>query len=230
MPTAIKNRLLAALPPEEVKRFFSDLRPIPLSLRQIVYAVGQPLESVHFIEDGLASILTTMVDGSTIEIGMIGTEGMVGVSALLGAETSAQQIIVQIPGCALRMSAAKCKMAFEQSAVVRRVMLRFTEVIFNLSAQTAACNRLHLIEKRCARWLLMASDRIGSDTMPMTHEFMSSMRGVRRAGVTETLGELQKSGLIRNGRAEITIIDRKGLEANACECYRVDHARLEKLL
>jgi CRP-like cAMP-binding protein len=225
-----KNRLLAAMPQEDLERFFSDLDPVSLSLRQVLHEVGAPLEDVYFIEQGVASVLTNMADGSTIEVGMIGMEGMVGIPALLGGEISAQQVIVQVPGTALRMNAALCKAAFDQSEAIRRVALRFTEAILNLSAQTAACNRLHSIEQRCARWLLMAIDRVQSDEIPLTHEFLSSMLGVRRAGVTNTAGELQSSGLIRYHRGLLTIVDRDGLEATACECYRIDHDRLNKLL
>jgi CRP-like cAMP-binding protein len=210
-----KNLLLAAMSQEDLESYFSDLHPVSLSLRQILYEAGAPLEYVYFIEEGVASILTTMADGSTIEVGMIGMEGMVGVPALLGGNLSAQQVIVQVPGTALRMSAALCKAASDQSAAVRKLALRFTEAILNLSAQTAACNRLHSIEQRCARWLLMALDRIQSDRMPLTHEFLASMLGVRRAGVTNTAGDLQRSGLIRYHHGQLTIVDREGLEAMA---------------
>jgi CRP-like cAMP-binding protein len=225
-----KNRLLVAIPQEDLERFFSDLHPVSLSLRQVLHEVGAPLDDVYFIEQGVASVLTNMADGSTIEVGMIGMEGMVGVPALLGGKTSVQKVIVQIPGTALRMNAALCKAAFDQSEAVRRVVLRFTEAVLNLSAQTAACNRLHSIEQRCARWLLMAIDRIQSDRMPLTHEFLASMLGVRRAGVTNIAGELQRSGLIRYHHGQLSIVDRDGLEANACECYRIDHDRLVRLL
>jgi hypothetical protein len=141
-----------------------------------------------------------------------------------------REVIVQVPGTAKRMSAALCKAAFDRSEVVRRVALRFTEAVLNLSAQTAACNRLHSIEQRCARWLLMAIDRIQSDRMPLTHEFLASMLGVRRAGVTNTAGELQRSGLIRYHHGQLTVVDREGLEATACECHRIDHERLIRLL
>jgi CRP-like cAMP-binding protein len=137
---------------EDLDSYFSNLHQVSLSLRQILYEAGAPLEYVYFIEEGVASILTTMADGSTIEVGMIGVEGMVGVLALLGGNLSAQQVIVQIPGTALRMNAALCKAAFDQSAAIRKLALRFTEATLNLSAQTAACNRLHSIEQRCARW------------------------------------------------------------------------------
>jgi len=225
-----QNRLLAALPEEDVQRFFSDLHPVSFPLRHVIYEVGAPLEYVYFIEQGLASILMNMSNGSTVEVGMIGTEGMVGMPALLGGVISNRQFIVQSPITALRMNAALCKTAFDQSAAVRRVVLRFTEAILDLAAQTAACNRLHLIEQRCARWLLMSSDRTRSDIIPMTHEFLSSMLGVRRAGVTTTLGELTRSGLIEHGRGHLTISDREGLEATACECYPLDRRRLERLL
>jgi CRP-like cAMP-binding protein len=228
-PATLKNRLLTALP-QDIEDFFSNLHPVSLLLRQILYVVGAPLEHVYFIERGVVSILTIMADGSTIEVGMIGFEGIVGVSALLGGEVTAQHFVVQVPGTALRMNAALCKRAFERNEAVRSVMLRYADAMVNLSAQTAACNRLHTIEQRLARWLLMARDRIESDIMPMTHEFLSSMLGVRRSGVTETAGELQRSGLIRYHRGQVRIIDRGALEAAACECYRIDHERLQRLL
>ena len=164
-----------------------------------------------------------MADAITIEVGMIGIEGAVGTAALLGGETSSQQALVQVSGSALRMNAAECKLAFDQSPAVRAVMMRFIEALFDLSAQTAACNRLHTIEQRCARWLMMARDRLQDNIMPMTHEFLASMLGVRRAGVTETAGDLQRSGLIRYHHGRLTIVDREAIEATACECYRIDH-------
>ena len=196
----------------------------------MIQAVTDPFKHVYFIEQGVASVLTTMANGAAIEVGMIGMEGLVGVSALFGAEVSSQNVICQIPGTALRMNTARCVDAFNQSAEVRKVLLRFADALFNLSAQTAACNRLHSIEQRCARWLLMARARHTSDVIPMTHEFLSSMLGVRRAGVTETAGELQRSGLVRLQQGKVTIIDRDGLEGAACECYALDRDRLDHLL
>src|SRR5438045_9701125 len=171
-----------------------------------------------------------MADATTIELGMIEIEGAVGTAALLGGKTSSQQVLVQVSGSALRMNAAECKAAFDQSPAVRAVMMRFIEALFDLSAQTAACNRLHTIEQRCARWLMMARDRLQDNIMPMTHEFLASMLGVRRAGVTETAGDLQRSGLIRYHHGRLTITDRDGLEFTACECYRIDHDQLDRLL
>ena len=225
-----KNRILAALPQAELDRFFSGLEPVSLAQRHVLFGVGARLEDIYFIEEGMASVLTRMTDGSTIEVGMIGREGVVGAAALLGCEVSAQHIIIQVSGTALRINAAKCKKAFEQSAAVRAPILGFIQALLDLSAQTAACNRLHSIEQRCARWLLMARDRLDDDVMPMTHEFLATMLGVRRAGVTETIGELHRSGLIQNHRGAVTIVDREGLEAAACECYRIDHERLMRQL
>ena len=196
----------------------------------MIQPVAAPLEYVYFIEQGVASILTTMANGTTIEVGMIGMEGVAGLSALFGAEVSSQHIIIQIPVTALRTTAARFRAAFNQSENVRNVMLRFADTLFNLSAQTAACNRLHSIEQRCARWLLMAHARHTSDVIPMTHEFLSSMLGVRRAGVTETAQELQRSGLIRYQNGKLTIIDHAGLAGTACECYGLDSDRLNRLL
>ena len=196
----------------------------------VFYDVGTPFENVYFIEQGLASVLTNLTNGSMIGVGMIGIEGVVGVPVLLGDETSAQRVIVQVPGTALCMKAAPCKAAFDESASVRGILLRFAAARLNFSAQTAACNRVHSIKQRCARWLLMSSDRIRSDVMPMTHEFLSSMLGVRRTGVTAIAGELQRSELIRYHRGQVTIVDHAGLEAAACECYRIDHARFKQRL
>ncbi len=225
-----KNRILAAVPQEDFDRFFASLQPVSLPLKHLLYRVGDPLDSVYFIEEGVGSVLTSMANGSTIEVGMVGREGIVGVAALLGGEASAQQVVVQVSGTALKMPAAKCQEAFDQSPAFRAAVLRYTQSFLDLGAQTAACNRLHSIEQRCARWFLMARDRMDDDVMPMTHEFLASMLGVRRAGITETTGELQRSGLIRNHRGEVTIVDRPGLEAAACECYGIDHARLMRLL
>ena len=194
-----KNRLLGAMSQDDSDRFFSDLDPVPLALRQIVYQVGAPLEHVYFIEQGIASIVTIMTDGESIESGMIGMEGMVGLPAHFGATVSGQQVIVQAPGSALRMGTAKCRAAFDQSAAVRRVILRYAGVLLNIASQTAACNRLHSVKQRTARWLLMMYDRLRTEEMPLTHDFLSTMLAVRRPGVTEVAGELQRAGLIRYG-------------------------------
>ena len=225
-----KNRLLAAVSTRDLEDIRSHLRPVSLPRKQVIYAVGARLDHVYFIESGLASVLTTMADGASSEVGMVGPEGIIGASAMLGANHSAQQVVMQLPGTAFRIGASACKALFDRSPGFRSILLRFVEDLLNLSSQTAGCNRLHSVEQRCARWLLMASDRVECQVLRLTQEFLSAMLGVRRSGVSEAAAELQRSGLIRYRRAEITIVDRDGLEATACECYRLDRERVARLL
>jgi CRP-like cAMP-binding protein len=233
MPAAgrsTRNRLLSILPPAELDVLRPDLHPVSWSMQQTLYEVGAPIEHVDFVEEGLASIVVIMADGATAEVGMIGFDGMVGAPLLLGAAAAAQHVVVQIPGTALRLNAAACKAAFDRLPAFHAGILRFVAAFLNLAAQTAACNRLHAARQRCARWLLMASDRIQSDAMPMTHEFLASMLGIRRTGVTAIARDLQRAKLIQYRHGHIAITDRAGLEAVACECYRVDHERLHQTL
>jgi len=224
-----KNRLLAELPPEDLEQLIEHLEPVTLPKKRVLYEVGAPLEHIYFIEEGVASVMTMMEDGASSEVGMVGPEGLIGVSALLGGKLSAQHVVVQLAGTAHHIPASSCKSVFDRSPGVRRVLLRFIEDLLNLSSQTAACNRLHSVEKRTARWLLMAGDRLGGNVLPLTQEFLAAMLGVRRSGVSEAAGELQRSGLIRYRRGEITIIDRQGLEKTACECYVLDRQRVDRL-
>jgi CRP-like cAMP-binding protein len=226
----LKNRLLSRLGPEDLAELFEHLEPVNLPKKQVLYEVGAPLEHVYFIEEGLASVLTTMEDGGSSEVGMVGPEGLIGVSALLGGRVSAQHVVMQLPGRGHHIAAKRCKSVFDASPRVRQVVLRFIEDLLNLSSQTAGCNRLHSVEQRSARWLLMASDRIGANLLPLTQELLAAMLGVRRSGVSEAMSELQRSGLIRYRRGQITIIDRAGLEDIACECYRLDKQRVDRLL
>jgi CRP-like cAMP-binding protein len=231
MPVSIgfspKNRLLSSLPGAEFDHLRPHLQRVTLRQKQVLHEAGTAVEYVFFIEDGLASVVTTMADGTGIEVLMIGQEGVIGVPYLLGAETSPQQVIMQVPGSAWRVSAAAARAAFEQNGRLRHMVLRRAGAWLGMISQTAACNRLHSVEQRRARWLLNASDRIASNTMPMTHEFLSFLPGVRRSGVTATAGELQRSGLIRYRRGQLTIADRAGLQACACECYQFDRRQLD---
>jgi CRP-like cAMP-binding protein len=228
-PRRIRNRLLASLSSADLAELSDDLQPVTLAKYQIVYEVGAALDHIYFIEEGLASVLTIMEDGGSSEVGMVGPEGAIGLSALLGGRVSAQQVIVHLAGSALRITAAACKTAFDSNARIRAALLRFIEDLLNLSSQTAACNRLHSIEQRSARWLLMASNRIGTNVLPMTQEVLAATLGVRRSGISEAAGELQRSGLIRYRRGEITLIDRAGLEKMSCECYGLDRQRMGRL-
>ncbi len=220
--TVVRNRLLAALPEAELDRLRSELHPVDWAMQHTVYEAGDPIENVYFVEEGLACIVVIMADGATAEVGMIGAEGLVGASALLGSDAAAQHVVVQSPGAALRMNAGQCRAAFAQNLAFHGEILQFVGGLLALSGQIAACNRLHTARQRCARWLLMAADRIGIDEMPMTHEFLASMLGVRRTGVTAIARELQRSGLIGYRHGRLRIADRAGLAAAACECYAVD--------
>jgi CRP-like cAMP-binding protein len=225
----IKNRVLRALPEADLDRIRPFVQPVALRQRQILHEAGAAIKDVYFIEDGLVSVLTTMADGAAIEVRMVGREGVAGFPYLLGTEILPQQVIVQVRGSALRISAATLRAEFERRGVLRCIVLRFVNAAYAMTSQTAACNRLHSVEQRCARWLLDASDRIGSDTMPMTHEFLSSLLGVRRSGVTVTAGRLQRSGLIRYHRGHLSIVDRQKLERLTCECYQLDRDQFQQL-
>jgi CRP-like cAMP-binding protein len=223
----ISNRILNALPDEDLEALRSDLEPVSLRLKQTLHQAGEAITHVYFIERGLACVLRTMTEGVAIEVRMTGREGMTGLPCLLGAHSMREEIVVQVAGSALRMSAAQFKTAFDQREALRRIVLRFINAALSMAAQTAACNRRHSLEQRCARWLLNASDRIRSDTMPMTQEFLASLLGARRAGVTETASKLQRDRLIHYRRGRLTILDRRGLEACACECYLVDREEFD---
>ncbi len=225
-----RNQLLAALPVDDLKTIFSELHSVPLLQRDALYEVGAPIQHVYFPEEGVASILTTMENGASVEVGMVGFEGMLGLPIFFGSGISAHQVVVQLPGRALRMSAQACKAAFEKSPAIRTVVLGFFDSMLNLTTQTAACNRLHSAEQRFARWLLMSSDRLQSDDLPLTQEYLSAMLGIRRPGVTEIAGELQRSALIKYKKGQITIIDRAGLEELACECYSHDRQEFVRLI
>jgi CRP-like cAMP-binding protein len=226
---SVNNHLLQNLSAGERKDVLTGSRLVQLSLRQTICEVSQQTSHVYFLENSLASVITVMSDGRMVEVGMIGPEGIVGASALFGNPESAQQVIVQAPGSGCRIEVARCKELFDKNINFRKAILRFVDMFMGLTAQTAACNSLHLVEARCARWLLMATDRLQSDQLPMTHEFLSAMLGTRRAGVTEVAGSLQRAGLIRYHHGQLTVVDRKGLESKACECYQNDYMRLTKL-
>lgn len=222
-----RNRVLSALPAAELEHLGPHLKEIPLPLGQALEEAGSAVQHVYFIEQGVGSVLTAMSDGRAVEVRMVGREGIIGLAFLMGAEILPQQIIVQVPGSAMRISAAFCKAEFDARETLRRIVLRLVSAALAMTSQNAACNRLHSVEQRCARWLLEASNRIGSDTMPMTQEFLAALLGVRRVGVTETASELRRSGLIDYRRGRLTIVDRDGLEAHACECYLVDHEQFQ---
>ena len=222
----ILNDILNGITASEFDGFRSDLRRVPLRQKQVLHEPGTPFRYVHFVESGLASVVAVMKDGRMVEVRMVGREGLTGISHLLGAELSTLEVLVQVPGSALRIDAALFRAVFDRRESVRRLVLRFINDALVTAAQSAACNRLHSMEQRCARWLLMASDKVGSDTLPITHDLLSKMLGVRRAGVTATALKLQRSGLLDYRRGHLKIANRPALEECACECYQLDHARM----
>jgi CRP-like cAMP-binding protein len=227
---APRNRLLAALPPEDLARLWPRLQPVELVFRQTLQAPEEPITAVYFPETGYLSRLAPMDDGDSAEVGLVGPEGMIGLAILLGGDRDGFEILVQVPGTALRMGAGAFREELDRIPALRAVLNRYALAHFEQVARSAACNGRHHVEQRLARWLLMAHDRVEGDEFPMTHEFMSMMLGVRRAGITVAAGTLQKAGLIRYERGRMEITDRPGLEAAACECYGIDRRAYDRLL
>lgn len=226
----VGNNLIAALPPQEYERLLPHLEPVSLSIKQVLYEPNEPIKYAYFINSGACSLLNLMQDGQTIEAATVGKEGMIGVPLLLGTTQAPLQVIVQIPGDGLRMKADVFKAEVCLGCPLHTLLLRYTQTLMNQISQTAACNRLHSVEARCCRWLLMTQDRVESDSFPLTHEFLSYMLGVRRASVSEVAASFQKLGLIDYRRGKVTVCNRQGLEAAACECYQNTKQEFERLL
>jgi CRP-like cAMP-binding protein len=227
---ATGNRLLDLLAPEQLDRLRPHLTAEALELNQTLQQRGKPVESVVFPTSGMISIVATMRDGAAVEVGIAGREGMLGVQAVLGDEIALNEAMVQIPGNSLRLPAGVLRQEAQASAKLRAVLLRYVQACLNAATQSAACNRAHLLEQRLARWLLTARDRASTDRLPLTHEFIAMMLGVRRAGVTVAAQSLQSAGLIHYAHGRITIVDREGLEVAACECYEVTKREYARLL
>jgi CRP-like cAMP-binding protein len=224
------NRLLGLLPPRDYERLRPHLQHMPLEYRQSLYRAHKPIGFVYFIETGVGSLVNTMANGEAAEVGTIGNEGIVGLPLVLGDDRAPTSVYVQVPGAGLKMKATLFKKELAQSASMRTVMLRYTHAFFNQVAQSAACNHFHTIQQRCCRWLLMTHDRMQSDEFLLTQEFLAMMLGVQRTGVTAAAGTLQRAGLIRYKRGNVTIIDRKGLKDRSCECYGVSKMEFDRLL
>ncbi|SDD94516.1 Crp/Fnr family transcriptional regulator [Belnapia rosea] len=219
-PTS-RNRLLAALPSDVLAELWPQLKSVELPFRHVLQAPGRPIEAVYFPESGWSSMLAYMEDGDAAEVGLIGREGFVGLPVLLGADHDDIEAMVQCPGTALRMDVRAFRQELQRHPALHNLLLRYALVHHGQVVRTAACNGRHQTDQRLARWLLMAHDRAEGDEFPMTHEFLSMMLGLRRAGVTVAAGQLQKAGHIEYGRGHITITDRPGLESVACECYGI---------
>lgn len=232
MPTKAPpiNRLLGALPPEEMEILRPHLTEVPLIFRERLYEAGEPIRHVWFPNSGVVSMVTELAEGDPVELATIGPEGMVGIALILGSERMENIAFNQIAGDALRMDAAQFRSSLEQCPALHRLLLRYTAALMQQISQGAACNRMHSVEERCARWLLMTHDRVYTPKFLLTQEFLAQMLGVRRPTVSLAAGMLQKAGLIHYVRGEVTICDREGLEAAACECYQVIRKEFERLV
>lgn len=219
-PPPSLNRILALLPPAEYQRLARHLQPVALPVRKVLYTARSPIDAVYFPATCMISAITRMEDGAAIEVATIGNEGMVGLTAFVGGESSPNEVMVQVGGSGVRMSADVLKEEAGRDGPLRRLLVLYHTAYAAQVSYAVACNGLHKVEQRCCRWLLMTADRVGADVLPLTHEFLGIMLGVRRSSVTEVLQPLQERGLIENNRGEIKVIDRPGLEATACECYR----------
>jgi CRP-like cAMP-binding protein len=224
------NRLLARLPEADYRRLLPHLHAVPLAFRQVLHRARTAIEHVYFPARGVCSALTVMSDGAAIEVASVGSEGMVGLSAVFGAGTSPNEVIVQVAGEALRVTAEELRDMAAGDGPLRRRLVLYHDAYQAQVSYSVACNGLHQVAQRCCRWLLMTHDRAGSDALPLTHEFLAIMLGVRRASVTEVLRPLQERGLIATGRGQITVLDRAGLEAASCECYRRAREEYDRLL
>lgn len=218
--SAIENNLLAAVPRKEYRRLLAGLEPVTLTFGEVLYEPGDAIRHVYFPGVCLVSLLTLVEDHLALEVGLVGREGMVGVPLALGVGVSPFRALVQGAGVAMRMKSAPFLKELRQSLHLRQALYRYTHTLMAQVAQTAACNRFHVVQKRLARWLLMTRDRVESNDFPQTQEFLSHMLGVRRVGVTKAAGELQQRKLIEYSRGNIRIVDQQGLEAASCSCYQ----------
>ena len=225
-----QNHLLAALPESESKRLYPDLELVPLLLGQVLYESGDPLQHVYFPTGSIVSLLYVMADGASAEIAVVGNEGILGISLFMGGNTTPSRAIVQGTGYAYRLKADLLKNEFERYGPTMHLLLRYTQALITQMAQTAVCNRHHSVDQQLCRWLLLCLDRLSSNEISMTQELIANMLGVRREGVTEAAGKLQDAGLIRYQRGRITVVDRLGLEARCCECYKVVKTEFDRLL
>jgi CRP-like cAMP-binding protein len=223
------NRLLAHLPETEFDLLRPHMAQVQLPLHSIIIEPHVPIRDMYFPLNALLSMVTVMEDGSTVECGSIGREGMSGIPVLLDAVETTMQTIVQIAGEAIRIKAEIVKDVYERGGALKKILNRYMHTVVVVGSQSTACNRVHRIEERLARWLLMSADGIGSNEVRITHEYLAVMLGVRRAGVSEAAAKLQEQNLIRYARGSVQILDRKNLEAAACECYCVVKKEYERL-
>jgi CRP-like cAMP-binding protein len=225
----VQNKILLSLPKRERAALFLKLTFVSLPIRTVLNQIGEPIEFGYFVNDGLASVRSIMGDGKSVEVGLCGKEGFVGVPLVAGFSTSPTRVIVQVAGSAFRVSAKDLLAAARKCPELANALQRFTQELGLQSSQAAACNRLHEVDERLARWLLMSQDRLGSDdVVPLTQEFLAHILGTRRASVTVAAGMLQKAGLITYKRGAVKVESRPGLEDATCECYGIMTEQMKK--
>jgi CRP-like cAMP-binding protein len=225
-----QNHLLAALPTTDFERLQSHLKLIPLPLGEALYEPGIGMRYLYFPTNSIVSLLYVLADGASAEIAVVGNEGVIGVSLFMGGETTPSRAVVQSAGHAYQLPGQVLKEEFTRGGAMQHLLLRYTQALITQMAQTAVCNRHHSLDQQLCRWLLLSLDRLPGNELVMTQELIANMLGVRREGVTEAAGNLQKAGLIQYSRGRITVLDRAGLEARTCECYAVVRQECDRLL
>lgn len=230
IPNPSQNHLLAALPTAEFDALAAHLEWVAMPLGKVLYGPGEKLQHAYFPTTSIVSLHYVMESGATAETAGVGNEGVVGVSLFMGGETTSSTAVVQTAGHAYRLEGQILKEAFNQAGLMQRLLLRYTQALLTQTAQTAVCNRHHSLEQQLCRWLLLTLDRLPANELIMTQELVASMLGVRREGITEAAGNLQRAGLISYRRGHISVLDRAGLETHACECYAVVKKELGRLL
>jgi CRP-like cAMP-binding protein len=226
--TVTANKILLGLPPEQRAHALSKLEFVRLKLHQILCDAGEVIKSGYFVNEGVISVLAVQPDGKTVEVGLIGNEGFVGLPLLVGYTTSPTRMIIQGDGSAYRCEAKTLLELMRQFPLLEKQLHRFSHRLAMQTTQIAACNRLHDVEERLARWILMSQDRLHLNTLPLTQEFLAQMLGTRRSSVTVAAGILQKAGLISYTRGSVTILNRQRMEDAACECYEIVQRQLKE--
>jgi CRP-like cAMP-binding protein len=224
------NHLLEALPASDLRRMLAACETVDLAFADVLYTPGERLSHVYFPTRSFISLIMPVDDTAFLEVGLIGNEGMFGIPLVLGVDVSPVRAVVQGAGSALRMDAASFCRELRRSEALQREIDRYVFVHLSQLAQTAACTRFHVVEARLARWMLMTQDRAHADTFHVTQEFLAFMLGVRRVGVTKAASSLQKRGLIHYSRGDITVLDRRGLKAASCGCYKADRESYDRIL
>src|SRR2546423_809563 len=226
----VRNRLLKLLSEDDLEAVLAVAEIVRIEVKELVFRRNEPIRYIHFPQDCVISLVTELEDGSSVEAMTVGCDGFAGLAVFHGVTASRLTAIGQISGDSYRISTPDFLRLIDGRGALSGLLRRYSQYVFETVAQSAACNRMHVIEQRCARWLLMSEDRVGRNHFDLTQEFLAEMLGVRRPGVTVAMGALEKAGLIAHGRGRIAVVDRPGLEKGACECYRVIKERQEELI